>query len=63
MLQELLEHSINEDLKVKFKGGYHIFWLQAEMPKEDWTEGNCGKGFDSVSLIISLKSSSAVANL
>ncbi|GBM84425.1 hypothetical protein AVEN_171289-1 [Araneus ventricosus] len=32
--EELLELSTNEELKVKFKKGYHIFWLQAEIPEK-----------------------------
>ncbi|KAL0859501.1 hypothetical protein ABMA27_010658 [Loxostege sticticalis] len=32
--EELLELSTNEELKVKFRKGYQIFWLQAEIPEK-----------------------------
>ncbi|GBP39846.1 Acylamino-acid-releasing enzyme [Eumeta japonica] len=32
--EELLELSINEELKVTFKRGYQKFWLQAEIPEK-----------------------------
>jgi len=34
ILQEELEHSTNEDLKVKFERGYQLFRLQVEIPKK-----------------------------